>query len=95
MSSEQRRHPRTELMEATIYFSEERRGQASGRTHYSGTLLNISKGGVGMRVSHPHPINELLWLEGLEGINRPQPGGVKWIKECGAEEFELGIEFYF
>lgn len=89
MSREQRIHPRTELLEETIYFSEEQ----SDRIHYSGTLLNISQGGVGLRASHPHAINERLWLEGLEGYNRAQPGLVRWIKELDAELFEVGIEF--
>lgn len=94
MSNELRIHPRTELLEETIYFSEAHKGYESERIHYSGTLVNLSKGGASMRVSHPHAINEELWLEGLEGINRPQPATVKWIKECDEELFEIGVQFF-
>lgn len=94
MSSEQRIHTRTDLMEETIYFSENRRGHDSERIHYSGTLVNLSKGGAGMKVSHPHNINEELWLEGLEGFRKAQPGTVKWIKEHNEESFEIGVQFF-
>lgn len=94
MSSEQRIHPRTEFVEETIYFSEQRHGHESERIHYSGTLVNISKGGAGMKVSHPHQIDEEIWLEGLEGFHKAQPGTVKWIKEHDEESFEIGVQFF-
>lgn len=94
MSHEQRLHPRTGLQEETIYFTEERRGYSNERIHYSGMLINISKGGIGLRASHPHGLNELLWFEGLEGISKAQPASVKWIKANGEEDFELGVEFF-
>lgn len=94
MSIEQRVHPRQPLIEETIYFCEERAGRKIERIHYQGTLLNISQGGVGMRVSHPHEHGEQIWLEGIEGKAKAQPGRVCWIKANGEESFDLGIEFY-
>ncbi len=94
MSSEQRIHPRTEFMEETIYFSEQHSGDKKERIHYSGTLVNLSKGGVGMKVSHPHQINEEICIEGLEGFRNAQPGTVKWIKEHNEESFEIGVQFF-
>ncbi len=94
MSSEQRLHPRVDFVEETIYFSEQRNRHKSERIHYSGTLFNLSKGGAGIRVSHPHQIDEEIWLEGLEGFTKAQPGTVKWVKEHNEEEFEIGVQFF-
>lgn len=94
MSSEQRLHPRVDYVEETIYFSEQRSRDRSERIHYSGTLVNLSKGGAGIKVSHPHTIDQELWLEGLEGFSGAQPGTVKWIKEYGEESFEIGVQFF-
>ena len=95
MSNEQRVHPRTAIYEEIIYFSKHQGGHEIERIHYYGTLINISKGGVGMKVNLPHHINEELWFEGLEGINRAQPGTVKWLRaESDQESFEMGIEFF-
>ncbi len=94
MSSEQRIHPRTELAEETIYFREQYNGHKNERIHYSGRLVNLSKGGVGMKVNHPHQINEEICLDGLDGFNKTQVGTVKWIKEYDAESFEIGVQFF-
>ncbi len=94
MSSEQRIHPRAELIEETIYFSEQPSGHETNRIHYCGTLTNISKGGVGMKVGHPHQVNEEIWFEGLEGRHRAQSGTVKWLLEHDEENFEIGVQFF-
>jgi len=95
MSSEQRTHPRTVTQEEIIYFSNLQRDYEIERIHYIGTLINISKGGVGMRVNLPHYINEELWFEGLEGISKAQPGLVRWITtDSYLENYEMGIEFF-
>jgi hypothetical protein len=83
------------MREEIIYFSKHQSGYETDRIHYSGTLINISKGGVGMKVNLPHHINEELWFEGIEGINRAQPGTVKWLRaENDQESFEMGIQFF-
>jgi len=92
MSQEQRRFPRILLNEETIYFSHlERKDE---RIYSPGTIIDVSKGGVGMQVSIPHEINDELWLEGIDGFTGAQSARVKWLKpSTNAELFTIGVEF--
>ena len=91
MSIEQRQYPRITTSEETIYFSVEK--DEPERIHYTGTITNTSQGGVGMQVSFPHQPEDILWLEGLEGYSRAQATAVRWIRDTGAETFEIGVQF--
>jgi hypothetical protein len=91
MSIEQRKYPRIATSEETIYFSVDK--DEPERIHYMGTITNTSQGGVGMQVSFPHQPEDLLWLEGLEGHSSSQAATVKWIRDAGAESYEIGLQF--
>ncbi len=93
MSAEKRKHPRTHISESTIYHTQEGGSGNSDRTHYMGTITNISIGGVGMRVGFAHKLNDELWLEGLEGFSEKRSGKIKWSLDLDDEHYEIGIQF--
>jgi hypothetical protein len=91
MSIEQRRFTRTPMSEETIYFSSD---PGNERTHYFGTIVNISIGGIGLRSTIAHKPNEELWFEGIEGYTGARSGKVRWNKEVQGEElYDIGIQF--
>ena len=94
MSAEKRKYPRTRISESTIYHTRESDIDSADRTHYMGTITNISLGGVGMQVGFAHELNDELWLEGLEGFSEKRSGKIKWSIDLGDEEhYEVGIQF--
>ena len=100
MTIEQRLHPRIPMQEDTIYFSvistdtpQPNGNSEIDRIHYPGTITDISRGGVGMRVSSPHHLGEEIWLEGIEGNNAPRPGRIRWMShDEGSDQFNIGIQ---
>lgn len=98
MSIEQRKYPRIDTTDETIYFTiaQVRYGDSEqeDRIHHPGVITNTSAGGIGMRVSVPHDINEQLWLEGLEDSPAARAGTVRWVRDIDqGEHFELGLQF--
>ena len=92
MDSEQRQHARIKTSLETIYFTEEGKGDDAERMHFFGTIVNMSKGGVGMTVTCPHELNEKLWLEGVGQSSSPLPGVVRWIRNR-QDKYDIGIKF--
>ncbi len=94
MSQEQRRYPRTALNEETIYFLHLDKRDSNERIYSPATIIDVSKGGLGMQVGIPHEIDEELWLEGIDGITGAQSARVKWIKAIrNAELYSIGVAF--
>ncbi len=94
MSQEQRRFPRTALNEETIYFLRQDKSNRNERTYSPATILDVSKGGLGMQVTIPHEIDDELWLEGIEGFTGVQSARVKWVKATQNEElYSIGVAF--
>ncbi len=94
MSAEQRRFPRTSLNEETIYFLHIDAENSNERVYSPATIIDISKGGLGMQVGVPHEIDDELWLEGIEGFTGAQPARVKWVKNAADKElFTIGVAF--
>lgn len=94
MTIEQRRFPRTELNEETIYFLRVNSSQSSERIYSPATIIDISKGGAGMRVGIPHEVDDELWLEGIEGFTGAQSAHVKWVQDlAGNDQYTIGVEF--
>jgi len=92
MSQEQRRFPRIALNEETIYFL--RLDSNSERIYSPATIIDVSKGGLGMQVGIPHDIDDELWLEGIEGFTGAQSARVKWVKQTPHKElFSIGVAF--
>jgi len=92
MSQEQRRFPRIALNEETIYFLHI--DNKSERIYSPATILDVSKGGLGMQVGIPHEIEDELWLEGIEGFTGAQSARVKWVKPTPNDElFSIGVAF--
>ncbi|MBL1259647.1 MAG: PilZ domain-containing protein [Thiotrichaceae bacterium] len=94
MSQEQRRFPRTALNEETIYFLQLDKRDSNERIYSPATILDVSKGGLGMQVGIPHEIDDELWLEGIEGFTGAQAARVKWVKNTKNEElYSIGVAF--
>jgi len=94
MTTEQRRFPRTELNEETIYFLRINSAKSDERIYSPATIIDISKGGLGLRVGIPHEIDDELWLEGIDGFTGAQSARVKWVKDLTDNEmFSIGVEF--
>lgn len=98
MSVEQRKYPRIETKDETIYFTiaQVRYGDSEeeDRIHHPGVITNVSEGGIGMRVNVPHGIRDQLWVEGLDGHPAARAGTVRWVRDTDqGEHFELGLQF--
>jgi len=94
MSQEQRRFPRTALNEEIIYFLHLDKRDNNERIYSPATIIDASKGGLGMQVGIPHEIDDELWLEGIEGLTGAQPARVKWVKATKNEErYSIGVAF--
>lgn len=94
MSIEQRKHERYATAEDIIYSSMDRSSVSPERVYHPGTIINKSRGGVAMRVTMPHEVNETLWLEGVEGYTAARLAAVKWIRELKQGElFEVGVQY--
>lgn len=93
MPNEQRRHTRHTTNEDIIYSSIDVSGAIPQRIYHPGTLINKSQGGIAMRVTNSHKIDDTLWLDGIEGFSSTRLAAIRWVKIIEADEvFEIGIQ---
>ncbi len=93
MSTEQRRYTRHATNEEIIYSSMDMSGPIPQRIYHPGILINKSQGGLAMRVTNSHKIEDTLWLEGIEGFSSTRLAAIKWVKELEVDEiFEVGLQ---
>lgn len=92
MDADKRQHSRIATSLETIYFTEHGDGDDAERLHYFGTIVNISKSGVGMVVNCPHEIDEELWLEGIHQAPGPLAGQVRWVADH-QDKYAIGVQF--
>lgn len=98
MSDDNRQQPRFPSSLETIYFTEASNLKGEERMYYPGTITDQSTSGIGLRVSYQHTPDDLIWLEGMVGLekpNRPRPAHVRWVSSHGinSDEYRMGIEF--
>ena len=94
VSTEQREYERYAAAEDIIYSSMDRSSVMPQRIYHPGRIVNKSQGGMAMRVTTPHEVDETLWLEGVEGHTSACLAAVRWIRELRMGElFEVGVQF--
>lgn len=98
MRDDYRQHPRFPSSLETIYFTESDSRKNKDRMYYPGTVIDQSACGIGLRVSFQHKLNDLIWLEGMDGAeasDQPHPARVRWISNAESHngEYRMGIEF--
>lgn len=92
--AEQRQHERYAAAEDIIYSTMDRGSMMPQRVYHPGRIVNKSQGGMAMRVTMPHKVDETLWLEGVEGHTTACLAAVRWIREVRMGElFEVGVQF--
>jgi len=94
MSTEQRQHTRHPVLEQIIYSTMDTSGTFPERVYHPGIIVNKSQGGVGMRVTSPHQVNDTLWLEGIDDNSAARLASIRWVKELETDElFEMGLQY--